>query len=154
MAGKFSAISGYQTATQCKYVKSVEIYDSINRTWLQIDNMIDSSPAVIVGASGCLYAFQERRLLVHCPKSNEWQFLDKLPKGDEGISPPLCITSNGSRLVVTGTCNADEDSHRMYWYHLPAAESCEGPRRRGIWEALPVDIQFLGLTHASCIVEV
>lgn len=154
--GKFYAISGYHTATQCKYVKSAEVYDPASRSWSQIENMIDVSPGVIVSAfGGChsLYAIHHREVLVYCSKANKWRAFDTLPVGDDGISPPLCVSSFGRKLVVTGTCNDDEENYRTFLYELPESTMPERSKCKGVWEALPVDAQFLGVTQTSCVVE-
>lgn len=152
---KFHAISGYHTATQCKYVKSAEVYDPVSRAWTRIEEMIHVSPGAIVGAAGCLFAIHDREILAYYSSANKWEVLDELPEGDDGISPPLCVTSYGRKLVVTGTCNVDEEKYRTFLYNLPTEISTfsESLKCKGIWEALPVDDQFLGMTQTSCVVE-
>lgn len=152
--GRFHAISGYHTATQCKYVKSAEVYDPVSRAWLRIEEMIEVSPGAIVSATGCLFAIHDREILAYCSTGNKWEALDELPGGDDGISPPLCATSSGRKLVVTGTCNVDEEKYRAFSYNLPEELTVsESSRCKGVWEALPVDDQFLGMTQTSCVVE-
>lgn len=173
LQGKFYAISGYHTATQCMYVKSAEVYDPGRREWVQIDDMIDGSPGVIVSARERFYAVSEREVMVYCVKRNKWQALDVLPDGEDGISPPVCVSSFRGTLVVTGTCSEDEEKYRTFLYRLPPEEEkvekqlvekdgeetvkesivVEGSECKGVWEALPVDAQFLGMTQTSCVVE-
>ena len=151
---KFHAISGYHTQTQWKYVKSAEVYDPQSRAWSQIEEMIDVSPGAIVSAAGCLFAIHDREILAYCSRGNKWEVLDELPGGDDGISPPLCVTSYARKLVVTGTCNVDEDKFRTFLYNLPEESTVsESSKCKGVWEALPVEDLFTGMTQTSCVVE-
>lgn len=145
LGSKLYAIGGYRTATQCKYMKSAEVFDPVTSAWSRIHNMIDVRPSVILSACGDLYAIHDRDVLVYSSENKKWKAIDLL---HAEIAPPLCVCSFGRKLVVTGSRNGDEDSYRSFLYSLP-----RDSKSRGVWEALPVDPQFLGMARTSCVVE-
>lgn len=156
MGGKFYAISGYPRLMHCQHVTSAEVYDPLKRSWSRIENLLNVGPCVVVSAAERLYAVRDQELLSYRSNDNTWRLLDKLPEGDEGISAALCMTSFGSSLVLTGATHDDEEKCKTLLYRLPIETVSKGGSvcNKGIWEALTVNARFLGITQASCVVEV
>lgn len=154
--GKFYVISGYYIVMQCKYVKSVEVYDFVSCLWLQIENMIDVSFGVIVSVfGGCysLYVIYYCEVFVYCFKVNKWCVFDILFVGDDGILLLLCVFFFGWKFVVIGICNDDEENYRIFLYELLELIMLECLKCKGVWEVFFVDVQFLGVIQIFCVVE-
>lgn len=141
-SGTFLVIGGYDS----KFVSSGEMYNPETNAWTTIQEMCGANASNAVATSQGVFAFRDRELVRYCDEGSKW--VDRVPAGKDGISAVASAAGFGCGVAVTGACSDDEERCRSFVYKLG-----DGSARRGAWEAVPEDDDFVGVTLASCAVE-
>lgn len=145
-AGRFLVMGGYNSKGAA--TASGEVYDVETNAWAMVPSMgRHASAGSAVGTSQGVFAFREREVVRFRDAEAKWEVVGTLPAGEGDVAAVASAAGLGRGLAVTGVSGGDEERCRSFVYRF-----CDSSKR-GVWEALPVDGDFVGATLASCAVE-